>query len=190
MSILRRRRRSRPPTSSRTRNAQLSCSNTSGSANTWPRPTTLKRLSVGHGNRRRIPSSTIPRPPTKVNGTSGIIFSVCSGNYRATSPAIRRANAALEDAIDKSVDTLVAINAAAGQGNATAMQAAHRQAIWSDAIVGAIVLATVTVISVWLLRVVSRQRRLVARAGPLTPRAECRAGGLCRALGPTTCAAP
>ena len=74
----------------------------------------------------------------------------------------RRANAALEDAIDKSVDTLVAINAGAGQGKATALKAAHRQAIWSDVIVGAIVLAIVAVISVWLLRVLARQRRLIA----------------------------
>jgi signal transduction histidine kinase len=73
----------------------------------------------------------------------------------------RRANAALEDSIDASVDVLVAINAAAGQGNATAMQSAHRQAIWSDVIVGAIVLVIVAVISGWLLRVLSRQRRLV-----------------------------
>jgi signal transduction histidine kinase len=73
----------------------------------------------------------------------------------------RRANAALEDEVDKSVDALVAINASAGQGNATAMQAAHRQAIWSDVIVGAIVLIIVAIISVWLLRVLSRQRRLV-----------------------------
>ena len=73
----------------------------------------------------------------------------------------RRANAALDDAIDRSVDALVAINAAAGKGNATAIQAAHRRAIWSDVIVGAIVLAIVAVISVWLLRVLSRQRRLV-----------------------------
>jgi signal transduction histidine kinase len=73
----------------------------------------------------------------------------------------RKANAALEDAIDASVDALVAINASAGQGNASAMQAAHRQAIWSDVIAGAIVLAIVAVISIWLLRVLARQRRLV-----------------------------
>ena len=73
----------------------------------------------------------------------------------------KRARIALEDTIDKSVDDLVAINATAGQGNVTAIQAAHRQAVWSDVVVGAIVVAIVAFISVWLLRVLSRQRRLV-----------------------------
>ncbi len=67
----------------------------------------------------------------------------------------------LEEAIDKSVAVLVAINAAAGQGNLTAIKAAHRQAIWSDVVVGTIVLAIVAVISGWLVRVQSLQRRLV-----------------------------
>ena len=73
----------------------------------------------------------------------------------------KRARIALEDTIDKSVDDLVAINATAGQGNVTAIQAAHRQAVWSDVVVGAIVVAIVAFISVWLLRVLSRQRRQV-----------------------------
>jgi signal transduction histidine kinase len=47
------------------------------------------------------------------------------------------------------------------KGNVTAIQAAHRQAVWSDVVVGAIVVAIVAFISVWLLRVLSRQRRLV-----------------------------
>ena len=67
----------------------------------------------------------------------------------------------LEEQIEKSVNDLVAINTIAGRGNAAAIRAAHRQAIWSDVIVGTIVLAIVAVISVWLLRVLSRQRRLV-----------------------------
>jgi signal transduction histidine kinase len=68
---------------------------------------------------------------------------------------------ALEEAIDKSVNELVTINAAAGRGNADAMRAAHRQAIWDDVIVGGITLAIVVVISVWLLRVLARQRTLM-----------------------------
>lgn len=68
---------------------------------------------------------------------------------------------ALEEAIDKSFNELVAINSAAGRGNLAAIKAAHRQAIWSDVVVGGIVLAIVTLISGWLLRVLSRQRRLV-----------------------------
>ncbi len=71
------------------------------------------------------------------------------------------ATRALEEAIDTSVNDLVAINAAAGRGNADAMRAAHRQAIWSDVIVGGIALAIVAAISLWLLRALARQRRLV-----------------------------
>jgi signal transduction histidine kinase len=67
----------------------------------------------------------------------------------------------LEDAIDKLVDDLVAINAAAGQGNAKAIHAAHRQAIWGDVLAGGIVLVIMAIISVWLLRVLARQRQLV-----------------------------
>ncbi len=68
---------------------------------------------------------------------------------------------ALEAEIDKSFNDLVAINTAAGQGNVAAIRAAHRQAIWSDVVVGGIVLATMAIISGWLLRVLSRQRRLI-----------------------------
>ena len=68
---------------------------------------------------------------------------------------------ALEEAIDKSFNDLVAINSAAGRGNLGAIKAAHRQAIWGDVIVGGIVLAIAGIISGWLLRVLSRQRRLV-----------------------------
>ena len=68
---------------------------------------------------------------------------------------------ALEEAIDKSFNDLVEINSAAGRGNLTAIKSAHRQAIWSDVVVGVIVLAIVGLISGWLLRVLSRQRRLV-----------------------------
>jgi len=67
----------------------------------------------------------------------------------------------VEEAIDKSVSVLVAINTAAGQGNLAAIKAAHRQAIWSDVVVGAIALGIVAIISIWLLRVLSRQRRLL-----------------------------
>ncbi len=67
----------------------------------------------------------------------------------------------LEAALDKSLDDLVAINTAEGKGTSAATQAAHRQALVSDLIVGGFVLAIVAVISGWLLRVLSRQRRLV-----------------------------
>jgi signal transduction histidine kinase len=79
------------------------------------------------------------------------------GNSAGDGAASRR----LEDAIDQSVDDLVALNAVAGQGNATAIHAAHRQAIWSDIVVGGVVLAIMAVISAWLLRALTRQRRLV-----------------------------
>ena len=67
----------------------------------------------------------------------------------------------LEDQIDKSVNDLVAINTIEGKGNAAAIQAANRRAILGNIIVGGTVLAIVAVISVWLLRVLARQRRLV-----------------------------
>jgi signal transduction histidine kinase len=76
----------------------------------------------------------------------------------AADPARARA---LEVAIDKSIDDLVAINAAAGQGNASAIRAARRQEVISDVLVGISVLATVGLIAGWLLRVLARQRRLV-----------------------------
>jgi signal transduction histidine kinase len=68
----------------------------------------------------------------------------------------------LGEAIDKSVGALVAINTVAGAGNFAAVKAAHRQALLSDVIVGATVLFIMSIISIWLMRVLSRQRRLVA----------------------------
>ena len=72
-----------------------------------------------------------------------------------------RSALAVEEDIDKSVDDLIAINLVEGKGNAASIRAAHRQALLSDVIVGGIVLAIVAIISVWLLRVLARQRRLV-----------------------------
>jgi signal transduction histidine kinase len=69
----------------------------------------------------------------------------------------------VEGNIDRAVDALVAINTTAGQGNLAAIRAAHRQAIWSDILAGAIVLAVVGLISAWLLRVLAQKRRLVLR---------------------------
>jgi two-component system phosphate regulon sensor histidine kinase PhoR len=80
-------------------------------------------------------------------------------NDVADSEAARR----LDEGVERSVDALVNINTAAGQGNLAAIRAAQRQAIWSDAGAGAIVLLVVTLISAWLLRVLARQRRLVLR---------------------------
>ena len=77
-----------------------------------------------------------------------------SGNRRGTASG-------LEQEIDNSVDKLVSINLIEGNSNVTAIRAAHRQAVWSDMAVGAIVLATVTLISFWLLRVLNRQRQLI-----------------------------
>jgi signal transduction histidine kinase len=68
---------------------------------------------------------------------------------------------ALDADIDRSIDTLVAINTAAGRGNLAAIRATHRRALWNDAVAGGVVLAIVVLISVWLLRVLSRQRRLI-----------------------------
>lgn len=73
----------------------------------------------------------------------------------------QRLTSATEEEIDKSIGELVSINTSAGEGNVTAIRAAHRQALWSDVIVGGIVVAIVTTISAWLLRVIARQRRLL-----------------------------
>jgi signal transduction histidine kinase len=76
-------------------------------------------------------------------------------------PGNRQESAPLEEEIDNSVDKLVAINTSAGVGNLTAIRTAHRQALWSDAVVGGIVIAIALAVSLWLLRVLSRQRRLI-----------------------------
>jgi signal transduction histidine kinase len=67
----------------------------------------------------------------------------------------------LDEAVDKSVDDLIALNAVEGKGTAAAIHRAHRQALLGDVLVGGIVLSIVAIISAWLLRVLSRQRRLV-----------------------------
>jgi signal transduction histidine kinase len=67
----------------------------------------------------------------------------------------------ISDEIDKSASALVSINTAEGNINLTSIRAAQRQALWSDIAVGAGVLIIVALISVWLLRVLARQRRLV-----------------------------
>ncbi len=77
------------------------------------------------------------------------------------SPRGREQSASLVEEIDRSIDKLVAINTGAGVGNLKAIRAAHRQALWSDVLVGGIALAIVVLISVWLLRVLTRQRRLI-----------------------------
>ena len=69
--------------------------------------------------------------------------------------------AQIADEIDKSVGDLVSIATAEGNSNLRSIGAAHRQALWSDIAVGAGVLTIVALISVWLLRVLARQRRLV-----------------------------
>jgi len=67
----------------------------------------------------------------------------------------------MEQEIDDSINKLVSINFTEGSANVDSIHAAHRQAVWSDAVVGGIVLATVALISFWLLRVLGRQRRLI-----------------------------
>ena len=77
-------------------------------------------------------------------------------------PASRRRPASvMEEEIDDSINKLVSINFAEGSDNVASIRAAHRQAVWSDAVVGGIVLVTVTIISIWLLRLLGRQRRLI-----------------------------
>ena len=69
----------------------------------------------------------------------------------------------LDAAIDASVDALVTINTAAGRGNLTAIWAAQRRAMWGDVMAGVVVLVIVALIAAWMLRILSRQRRLILR---------------------------
>ena len=73
----------------------------------------------------------------------------------------QRAASLVEGEIDNSIDKLLSINSREGSHNVALIRAAHRQAVWSDAVVGGIVLATVALISFWLLRVLARQRGLL-----------------------------
>jgi signal transduction histidine kinase len=80
-----------------------------------------------------------------------------SGNPRNR----RRAALVVEGEIGKSIDRLLSINSLEGSSNVAAIRAANRQAVWSDAVVGGIVIAIALAISLWLLRVLGRQRRLI-----------------------------
>ena len=73
----------------------------------------------------------------------------------------QRLASVVEEEVDNSIDKLLTINSLEGSHNVALIRAAHRQAVWSDAVVGGIVLSTVALISFWLLRVLARQRRLL-----------------------------
>ena len=73
----------------------------------------------------------------------------------------QRTASVVEGEIDSSIDKLLSINSLEGSSSVASIRAVHRQAVWSDAVVGGIVLATVALISFWLLRVLARQRRLI-----------------------------
>jgi signal transduction histidine kinase len=78
-----------------------------------------------------------------------------------TPATTERARVQLSDEIDTSASYLVSINTVEGNSNLTSIRAAQNQALWSDIAVGAGVLTIVALISVWLLRALARQRRLV-----------------------------
>jgi signal transduction histidine kinase len=61
-----------------------------------------------------------------------------------------------------SINRLVSINLKLSRRNAAAIRTANREAFVSDAIVGGATLILVILIGTWLLRVLGRQRRLVA----------------------------
>jgi len=61
-----------------------------------------------------------------------------------------------------SINRLVSINLDGSRINAAAIRAANRQAFESDALVGGSTLVLVILIGLWLLRVLARQRRLMA----------------------------
>jgi signal transduction histidine kinase len=68
----------------------------------------------------------------------------------------------LDEQIAPSIRRLVAINHAGARANAAMIRAAHRAANWADVITGTLALALVSLIAGRSLRVLSRQRRLVA----------------------------
>jgi signal transduction histidine kinase len=68
----------------------------------------------------------------------------------------------LGEEISRSIDRLIAINGIAARSSAVSIRSAHRDALWGDMVVGGGTLALVTVIAVTLLRVLARQRRLIA----------------------------
>jgi signal transduction histidine kinase len=83
------------------------------------------------------------------------------GLLRELSGNRQRNPSVVEGEVDDSIDRLLSINSLEGSHNVALIRAAHRQAVWSDAVVGGFVLATVALISFWLLRVLARQRRLL-----------------------------
>ncbi len=64
--------------------------------------------------------------------------------------------------INASVDELIAINHREARGIAGKIRAAHLHALWSDTVVGAGTFTLMLVVVIVLLRVLARQRRLVA----------------------------
>ena len=110
-----------------------------------------------------------------------------SGFASATTghPGNRQRSASLEGEIDKSIDKLVAINTSAGAGQpgrdprrapAGAVERRRGRRDRDRHRAG--------LISLWLLRVLGRQRRLIVERVQFLRREEQRAGGLCRARGP------
>jgi signal transduction histidine kinase len=108
---------------------------------------------IGAATREYDPMATFTGERDEWNHLQDLLRRL-SGNHRQ--PA-----SGLEQAIDNSVDKLVSINLLEGNSNMAAIRDAHRQAVWDDVVVGAFVLATVTIISLWLLRVLNRQSQLV-----------------------------
>ena len=64
--------------------------------------------------------------------------------------------------IYRSINHLISMSWDEGRSNMMAIRDAHRQGLWGDAVVGGLTLALVSIICVRLLRVLARQRRLVA----------------------------
>jgi len=72
-----------------------------------------------------------------------------------------KARPPLDELIAESVRRLVAINHAGARANAATIRAAHRAANWADLVTGSLALTLVALIAVRVVRVLSRQRRLV-----------------------------
>jgi signal transduction histidine kinase len=77
-------------------------------------------------------------------------------------PGNPRARAELAIDIYRSINHLISLSWDEGRSNMVSIRDAHRQGLWGDAVVGGLTLILVSIICVRLLRVLARQRRLVA----------------------------
>ncbi len=90
-------------------------------------------------------------------------WSRLKGRLQAIEENVTQVSRAELRQVSASVDRLVEINHAAAHADERSIASTHRSAIIADASVGLVVLALAALVAWWLLRVVERQRALVAQ---------------------------